>query len=146
MSKTKFEPVIERVIVIDKTIDNSPDCICEPYHYLKWRQTGKRHYPKYYQRLQNSQACACFGGWFVPALLKHPGGKASDLCKAIYRRTNWHSPKILQWDSWRLWESWAAGCVVFHLDFEKYGVQLPVNARKLETLYRYRFGQRTAGN
>ena len=125
-AKTKFEPVIERVIAINKTIDNSQDCMCEPYHYLKWLQTGKRHYPKYYQRLQSSQACACFGGWFVPPVLKHPGGKASDICKAIYRRTNWHSTKILQWDSWRLWESWAAGCVVFHLDFEKYGVQLPV--------------------
>ncbi|MFN6156701.1 MAG: glycosyltransferase family 1 protein, partial [Dolichospermum sp.] len=33
---------------------------------------------------------------------------------------------ILQWDSWRFWESLAAGCVTFHVDFEKYGITLPV--------------------
>jgi len=32
----------------------------------------------------------------------------------------------MQWDSWRLWESLAAGCVTFHVDFEKYGLYPPV--------------------
>ena len=32
---------------------------------------------------------------------------------------------IMRWDSWRLWESFAAGCVTVHLDFEKYGFALP---------------------
>jgi hypothetical protein len=36
------------------------------------------------------------------------------------------SHTIVQWDSWRFWESLAAGCVTFHLDFEKYGIDLPV--------------------
>jgi hypothetical protein len=30
------------------------------------------------------------------------------------------------WDSWRFWESLAAGCVTFHIDFDKYGAVLPV--------------------
>jgi hypothetical protein len=29
-------------------------------------------------------------------------------------------------DSWRFWESLAAGCVTFQVDFEKYGLLLPV--------------------
>ncbi|MFA6506539.1 MAG: glycosyltransferase [Treponemataceae bacterium] len=32
----------------------------------------------------------------------------------------------MQWDSWRLWEGWAAGCVVMHIDFDKYGCRFPV--------------------
>ena len=124
--REEFEPAINSLIPINKTVDNSQDCPSEPYDYLKWTQTGKRHYPDYYQRLQNSAACACFGGWFVPFLLQNPGGKMSDIYKGIYRRIGWRSTKILQWDSWRLWESWGAGCATFHLDFEKYGVMLPV--------------------
>ncbi len=33
---------------------------------------------------------------------------------------------IIQFDSWRFWESLAAGCLTFHFDFEKYGMTLPV--------------------
>ena len=33
---------------------------------------------------------------------------------------------ILRWDSWRFWESLVAGCTTIHLDFEKYGFELPV--------------------
>ena len=50
----------------------------------------------------------------------------SNIYKGIYRKMGWLSTKVLQWDSWRLWESWGAGCVTFHLDFEKYGVTMPV--------------------
>jgi hypothetical protein len=30
-----------------------------------------------------------------------------------------------QWDSWRLWEAFAAGAAVLHVDFEKHGFMLP---------------------
>jgi len=32
---------------------------------------------------------------------------------------------IAQWDSWRLWEAFAARAVVLHVDFEKHGFLLP---------------------
>jgi len=32
----------------------------------------------------------------------------------------------IQWDSWRFWEGLAAGCLVFNIDLDYYGVQLPV--------------------
>lgn len=122
----KFEPEIDSLIPINNWIDDSQELPDDPYQYLKCIQTGKRHYPNYYQRLKYSTACACFGGWFVPFFLKNPGGNMSNICKGISRRIGLKSNKILQWDSWRLWESWGAGCVTFHLDFEKYGVSLPV--------------------
>lgn len=124
--KEKFEPAIDSLIPINNKVNSSQQSPVDPYHYLKWVQTGKRHYPDYYQRLQNSMACACFGGWFVPFFLKNPGGKFSTICLSVSRRINLKSHKVLQWDSWRLWESWGAGCVTFHLDFEKYGFMLPV--------------------
>ncbi|TVQ02372.1 MAG: glycosyltransferase family 1 protein [Balneolaceae bacterium] len=34
--------------------------------------------------------------------------------------------RILQYDSWRFWESLASGCVTLHADLEKYGAILPV--------------------
>ena len=33
---------------------------------------------------------------------------------------------VAQFDSWRLWESLAAGCATLHVDFERYGCVLPV--------------------
>ncbi len=70
-------------------------------HRFMWAQTGGRYYPAYYRRLKGSIACACFGGEIKEGIL-------------------------VQFDSWRLWESWAAACVPFHLDLGKYGAILPV--------------------
>ena len=39
---------------------------------------------------------------------------------------------LSQWDSFRLWESWAAGCATFHLDLANYGAVLPVMPRNWE--------------
>jgi hypothetical protein len=36
-----------------------------------------------------------------------------------------HSRCVTQWDSWRLWESFSAGCASIHIDFEMYGLVLP---------------------
>ena len=32
----------------------------------------------------------------------------------------------MQWDSFRFWETLAAGCAAFNIDIEHYGVELPV--------------------
>ncbi|MGV3464691.1 MAG: hypothetical protein ACO1OT_05295, partial [Heyndrickxia sp.] len=34
--------------------------------------------------------------------------------------------RIIQWDSWRFWESLCAACIPIHVDLEKYGVELPI--------------------
>ncbi len=33
---------------------------------------------------------------------------------------------VIQFDSWRFWESLLAGCVTLHVDLEKYGAVFPV--------------------
>lgn len=34
---------------------------------------------------------------------------------------------VIRWDSFRLWEPFAVGCLTVHLDFDNYGLALPVN-------------------
>lgn len=46
--------------------------------------------------------------------------------KRILTELSLKTNRVVQWDSWRFWESLAAGCATFHLDFEKYGLTLPV--------------------
>ncbi|MBW4603826.1 MAG: glycosyltransferase family 1 protein [Calothrix sp. FI2-JRJ7] len=115
---------LEKIISLDKSTDtNHP---INPYDYWLWQRTGRRHNPNYYQRLKNSAACATFGGFFIPAFPKDPASLISRAFKAGYSQLGLKSNRIIQWDSWRLWESLASGCATFHVDFEKYGFQLPV--------------------
>lgn len=105
----------------------------DPYDLLMWRQTQHRHSRSYYERLKESQAVAAFCGDFIPATPFFPrylvGGRRAKINRA------WHdllavlhgqTPRLIQWDSWRFWESLAAGCLVFNLDLPHYGVELPV--------------------
>ncbi|EFA69866.1 hypothetical protein [Cylindrospermopsis raciborskii] len=126
ISSRMFIPQISKIFSIDHTIDSPHNLTSDPYHQLQWLQTGKRHYPSFYQRLKNSIACACFGGFFVPSWPDDPASLLNRIGKQMLNHLQLKSHQIVQWDSWRLWESLAAGCVTFHLDFEKYGVCLPV--------------------
>jgi len=107
ISSEQFLPLIQKILPVDTSRDDFDSPPSDSYHYLQWLQTGKRHYPNYYQRLKESVACACFGGYISP---RYATGESF---------VEW-------WDSWRFWESLAAGCVTFHVDFQKYGIQLPV--------------------
>ena len=100
-------PLIQEILPVDNTVESLNNPPTEHYHYFQWLQTGNRHYPSYYERLKAAAACATFGGWIVP---NQALGKTF---------AEW-------WDSWRFWESLVAGCVTFHVDFEKYGMLLPV--------------------
>ncbi len=77
------------------------------YDLMQWGQTGRRHHPRYYRRLANTLACSCFGGCLVKSILTQ-------------------EPIVWWWDSWRFGEEMASGCVAFHVDFEQYGIELPV--------------------
>ncbi len=100
--------------------------------HLQWRQTGRRHYPSYYQTLKQLVACAAFGGFFVPPLFDS-GPAAAKWGERLTRRLDpllsaigMRPTQVLQWDSWRFWEALSAGCVTFHVDFDKYGARMPV--------------------
>ena len=103
----QFLPLIQHIIPPDDITEDFEKSPSDSYHYLQWKQTGQRHYPSYYQRLKESAACACFGGTVTSSYFTG-------------------EPIVEWWDSWRFWESLAAGCVTFHVDFDKYGVKLPV--------------------
>lgn len=97
----------QAILPVEDTVDYFDEPPSDPYHYLQWQQTDRRHYPNYYQRLKAAAACAAFGGYLVPPRDSQP-------------------PYLEWWDSWRFWESLAAGCVTFHVDLQKYGAVLPV--------------------
>ena len=119
-------PQLESYLAIDTSADDLTQVERDPYHYLQWVQTGRRHYPSYYRRLQQSAACACFGGFFLaPGIADYKDPMAYYSAKIIGElgiKTN----RIGQWDSWRFWESLAAGCITLHVDLAKYGFELPV--------------------
>jgi hypothetical protein len=109
----RFLPLIQEIMLLDDRVDNFDNPPSDSYDYLQWSQTGQRHYPNYYKRLTESIACACFGGCITPS---YATGKSL---------VEW-------WDSWRFWESLAAGCVTFHVDFDKYGIKLPAMPQNWE--------------
>jgi len=122
----QFLPAIETVIPADTTTDQLMDVPSEPMAHLLWYQTGKRHYAQYYERLGSTQACACFGGYFVSPWPRDRSLYISRLQERIIAKLGLTTRQIVQWDSWRLWESLVAGCTTFHVDFEAYGFLLPV--------------------
>ena len=68
--------------------------------YFHWCQSGRRHSTKYYEKLMSVQMLDAHGGYFQP-------------------------DKIVQIDSWKLWEGFAAGCLVIAPDFKYYNIALP---------------------
>jgi len=68
--------------------------------YFHWCQSGRRHSEKYYQKLASVQMLDAHGGYF-------------------------QQNKIVQIDSWKLWEGFACGCLVIAIDFKYYGIKLP---------------------
>ncbi|MEM9510971.1 MAG: glycosyltransferase family 1 protein [Cyanobacteria bacterium P01_E01_bin.35] len=121
-----FVTQIQEVFSINTASDDASAFPQDPYHYLRWSQTGRRHYPNYYKRLLASQACACFGGFFLGPWFTDFHDRISHYISKGISILGVKTNRIGQWDSWRLWESMAAGCVTFHVDFEKYGFELPV--------------------
>ena len=132
----EFLPIIQNMLPIDDSVDGFDDPPMDSHHHLQWVQTGRRHYPRYYERLKNSAACACFGGVFVPPWPRDTFApptfwdrNLNRLWRVWHRTLNKlvsHPERILQWDSYRFWESLASGCVAFHVDFDKYGCLPPV--------------------
>jgi hypothetical protein len=106
--RDQLGPLLEKILPEYYIVDPFEQAPSDSYHYLQWVQTVQRHYPNYYQCLRTTAACAAFGGYLVP------------------QRADGSEPYLEWWDSWRFWESLAAGCVTFHVDFDKYAAKLPV--------------------
>jgi hypothetical protein len=121
-----FLPHLQAVLPIDDAREAPGVPPSDARDHLWWYETGRRHWPAYYARLRGAAACACFGGYFVT---RWPAAKQSLLSRFLKRaltRAHIRTRSLSQWDSWRLWESFAAGCATVHVDFERYGCVLPV--------------------
>jgi hypothetical protein len=84
-----------------------------------------RHDPKYLRRIADFQTALAFGGWFEHQTLSLIG---VTLRRALIK-TQRIIPRgsiLCQFDSWRLWESFALGQTVIMQDLNLYGNTLPV--------------------
>jgi hypothetical protein len=82
----------------------------------------------YLEAMLNTSVCLAYGGDFYAPIMENDWFKKNDASTAAphaFERLD--APAlVLRWDSFRLWESFAAGCLTVHLDFDKYGFALPV--------------------
>lgn len=125
----EFLPRLETVLPIDNSVDGLDAPPTDPYAYLQWVQTVRRHYPSYYRRLRETAACACFGGLLInpwPLDAFGPSNLQDRIINKFLSMVDTRPRRIMNWESWRFWEAMAAGCVAFHVDFDKYGSFLPV--------------------
>ncbi|MCC6212382.1 MAG: glycosyltransferase family 1 protein [Burkholderiales bacterium] len=135
LAERTFVPAIEPLLVVDRTKDNLATEPADAYERLMWHQTGGRFSGAYYARLKASRAVACFCGELIPPLpYRNPecylvGGNRARIRRTVYGllgQLDSRAPRLVQWDSFRFWESLISGCVAFNPDLERYGAQLPV--------------------
>ncbi len=136
-TRTRFTPLLCRTLEGIFATDETRDALSVPpsdeQERLWWEQTQRRHSRAYYERLRTSQTVATFCGELIPPAPHRPrylaGGRRARWNRrafALASRLDPRPPRWIQWDSWRFWEALAAGCLVFNLDLEHYGVALPV--------------------
>ncbi len=102
-----FEPLLAKQASIDSTLYTPGD---------------------YLAALKTSSACLAYGGDFYAPIMhsdwfaKHQNDVFD---QHTFKRID-RDALVLRWDSWRFWEALVSGCIAIHLDFEKYGFDLPV--------------------
>lgn len=100
-------PHLEEHFAIDRHIDD-----------------GELFVDDYVRKLKSTYGCLAYGGHFFEDLRLHPhlreGLDMDNLAHFEFK-----DPVVVtRWDSWRFWESLAAGTLTFQLDFETYGLDL----------------------
>ncbi|WP_410220007.1 hypothetical protein [Pedobacter sp.] len=119
--------------MIDRTISpkEQPN---DEFGLLMWKSTFGLHNRKYYNHIEKNLMVAAFCGEMIPGLPFNPskymvGGNKAKIKKHFYTMLSTllgKKQRIIQWDSWRFWETLALGSVPIHIDLEKYGVSLPI--------------------
>ncbi|HUW39954.1 MAG TPA: glycosyltransferase [Rectinemataceae bacterium] len=132
-------PALAERFAIDRSVDEPP--ASGPDRGL-WEATGRRHYPSFYARLVSSRACAAFGGYFAPGLFGSTEALPERALYAAFWRLGRRTRTVMQFDSWRFWESLAAGCLTLHVDLAAYGCALPVEPRPGEEYLGFDFDRR----
>lgn len=123
----------ERFEIYDFESEDPPAAIQEDEKSL-WCQTGRRYDPVYYKELNRSLLNLAFGGTpIVPPLpLSLPdkvvGKIKRTLLAARYGKENIpaHYYSLVQYDSWRLWESFASNACPVFSNCDQFGITFPV--------------------
>jgi hypothetical protein len=103
-------------------------------------QSAGRHNKAYLERISRSCASSTFGGdfyirpwpwnwltfkianYFVDSAVSV--GRMNRICRRLGLHAK-HTYRVCQWDSWRFWETLAAGSMAVQVDFAKYHIRLP---------------------
>jgi len=134
-AEREVKPVLSERFEIEELTNAAYESQEDQYDDLMRIQTGGRHARAHYRNLGCTLICACFGGFFLLPKKQEEGGRLCLLVRKLLTATRWRTMAIAQWDSWRLWEAFAAGAVVLHVDFEKHGFLLPGPLPKPMTHY-----------
>ena len=140
--RTKVQPLLKKngISVQQKQIGSLTNPPKEEISKKWWELTGGKHNPEYYQEITNHFAHACFcgseiGGFPTKPHIYFVGGKKAEIKKRLFKtlsRTFGFRKRLVQWDSWRFWETLAMKSVPLMFDLEKYGVQMPVMPKNFE--------------
>ena len=82
----------------------------------------------YLDALCSSTVCLAYGGEFYNSMRTNTWLAEKDPNMFAYHTFEHFDGEaiVMRWDSWRFWESLVCGCLTVHLDFVKYGFNLPV--------------------
>lgn len=106
----------------------------DPVSARWWHLTMGKHNPAYYELVRSYPMHSCICGDVIPAFPYDPssilvGGNKARLRKVFYSTLTvllGRRERLIQWDSWRFWETLALGVVPLMYDLDKFGVCLPV--------------------
>ena len=118
-AQRKVKPILEARFPLQLAKNTSEEADT-PYATLMRAQTDGRHFTSYYSDLKKTLLCSCFGGWFLLPVRQQEAGQLCMRSRTFLRRLPISTAAIAQWDSWRLWEAFAAGAAVLHFDFERH--------------------------
>jgi hypothetical protein len=86
----------------------------------------RRHGRDHFERLRSYVGCLAYGGTWEEDYATNAYFASLPKYQEYRKLVTFPEPlAILRWDSWRWWESLAAGCLTFQLDLGKYGMLLP---------------------
>ena len=117
----------------------SADVLQESLHHA----TGGRFQPEYFKRINAYSLFLTCGGYIQPKPFVYEHFDAdgnSSMSMAVRLRKKWNRHRrdwfnlggsnkanvVIQWDSFRWWESLVADCAPLMLDFDYWGLELPV--------------------
>jgi hypothetical protein len=115
------KPVVREHLETKVTRNGDAEPPTTEYERLMRWQTDGKHFASYYDEMKRSLVCSCFGGWFLFPIKQQEGGPFCLKTRGLIRRLPIATKAIGQWDSWRLWEAFAAGTAVMHFNFDEYG-------------------------